>query len=97
MSIVFLVLKRPSTLEIFISNVHSNPPDRYNKNNPLVEYLIYSPYVYDPNAPWYKQEVANKKLVILLNPNDPRIPSNFELLYKSDKAQIVVYKIHKMP
>ena len=91
----YITRKNWSPLEIFVSNIHSNPPDRYDKNNPFVEYLIYRPYVYDPNAPWYEQEVANKKLDILLNPNDPRIPSNFELLFQSDKTQTVLYKIHE--
>ena len=86
-----------SPIEIFLSTIHSNPSDRYNKIDPLVEYLVYNPYVYDPGSSWYEFEVANKKLDILLNPNDPRIPSNFEFLYKSDKTQIVVYKIHNTP
>ncbi len=92
----YIARKNWSPLQIFVSNVHSNPPDRYNENNPYVEYLIYHPYVYDPNAPWYEREVVNKKLDVLLNPNDSRIPSNFEFLYKSDNGQTVVYKIHKI-
>jgi hypothetical protein len=34
-----------------------------------------------------------KNLQILENPNDPRIPENFELIYRSDKTGIMIYKI----
>ena len=36
-----------------------------------------------------------KDLIILLDPNNPKIPSNFELLWSSDTNDIVVYRINK--
>jgi len=30
----------------------------------------------------------------LSDPENPNIPSNFELIYKSTQSQFVVYKIH---
>ena len=34
-------------------------------------------------------------LMILLEPDNPKIPSNFELLWSSDEGDIVVYRINK--
>ena len=52
-------------------------------NRLFVEYLIYSPYTFDANGPWY-EKVPQSALDVLLNPKDPKIPSNFELLYRSN-------------
>ena len=74
-----------SDFEIAFSNVECIPNDRYNKYNPLPDYLIYL-------------DKQNKipSLWVLKNPDDPNIPKNFELLYENDKSGIFVYKIeHK--
>jgi len=81
--------------ELFESNIHSFPPDRHDKYHPFPDYLIYQPIIRYPDEIWYDTG-GSEKLDALLNPNDPRIPTNFELLYQSDKAQLVVYKIHKI-
>ena len=41
-------------------------------------------------------ELPTTQLEILLHPNDPRIPTNFELLFQSDKTQTVLYKINEL-
>ena len=84
-----------SDYELFESNIHSFPPDRHDKYHPLPDYLVYQPIIRYPDEIWYDTG-GSEKLDALLNPNDPRIPTNFELLYQSDKAQLVVYKIHKI-
>ena len=84
-----------SDSELFESNIHSFPPDRHDKYHPLPDYLVYQPIIRYPDEIWYDTG-GSEKLDALLNPNDPRIPTNFELLYQSDKAQLVVYKIHKI-
>ena len=71
-----------SDYDIAISNIYSIPNDRYNKYNPLPEYLI---YLDKPNR--------IPSLQVLQNPDDPNIPKNLELLYKNDKSGIFVYKI----
>ena len=86
--------KNWSEFEIVVSDIFSFPPDRLNKYQAFPNYLIYQPYSLPPNTTWYDKGAATKKLDILLNPDDSRIPSNFEFLYKSDTANIVVYKIH---
>ena len=92
----YISRKNWSDFEILTSNIHSFPPDRLNKNHPFPDYLIYQPFSTMQNSSWYDKGVANKKLDILLNPNDPNIPSNFEFLYKSDKTKTVVYKIYNI-
>jgi 4-amino-4-deoxy-L-arabinose transferase-like glycosyltransferase len=71
-----------SDYDIAVSNIYSVPNDRYNKYNPLPEYLIYL-------------DKLNRipSLQVLQNPDDPNIPKNLELLYKNDKSGIFVYKI----
>jgi len=72
-----------SDFEIATSNVESLPNDRYNKYNPLPDYLIYVDTEFD----------VIPSLRDLQNPDDPNIQKNFELLYKNDKSGIFVYKI----
>ena len=78
-----------SPFEITFSNVFSYPPDRYNKINPSPDYLVYD-----------KKEnegiIHIKNLQILSDPKNPGIPSNFELIYMSDKTGVTVYKIHDL-
>ena len=71
-----------SDFEITTSNIESFPNDRYNKHNPLPDYLIYA-------------DKLNKipSLRDLQNPEGSNIPENFELLYKNDQSGIFVYKI----
>lgn len=74
-----------SSTDIYISNILSIPLDRNNINKPIPDYLVYTPTVLLERP---------ENLKILENPKDPRIPSNFELLYKSDITGTLIYKIH---
>ena len=78
---------------MLISYLHLNL--EYNKYHPFPDYLVYQPIIRHPDTLWY-DEGRSEKLDILQDPNDPRIPTNFEFLFKSDKTQLVVYKIHKI-
>ena len=60
----------------------SSPMDRYSKFYQLPDYLIYPP---NENH----HEILNK----LEDPNNPEIPDNFELIYKSSRGTMV-YKIY---
>ncbi len=91
----YISRKNWSNSELFESNIHSFPPDRLNKYHPFPDYLVYQPIFRYPDTLWYDNGVATEKLDILLDPNDPRIPTNFEFLFKSDKTQTVLYKIHE--
>ena len=74
-----------SLYELTSSNVFSYPPDRYNKINPSPDYLVYD-----------KKDRDMTNLQILSDPKNPEIPSNFELIYMSDKTGVTVYKIHDL-
>ena len=91
----YISKKNWGDFEILTSNIHSFPPDRLNRYDTFPNYLIYEPYFSDPNLTVYDRGSATKQLEILLNPNDPRIPANFELLFQSDKTDTVLYKIHE--
>ena len=71
-----------SDFEIAASNIESLPNDRYNKHNPLPDYLIYADKF---------NEIPS--LRALQNPEGSNIPENFELLYKNEQSGIFVYKI----
>ena len=77
-----------------ISNSHSYPFDRYNKINPVPDYLVYAEvpthalHLLDLNSTQFKD------LKILSDPNNPKIPENFEFIYKSNKSGIIIYKIN---
>jgi len=59
------------------------------------DYLIYQPPpTHFGDTTWYVKPVTYPDLQFLLDPENPNIPSNFELLYKSDATRTVVYKIH---
>ena len=80
--------------EIFQSNAHSYPPNRMNNELPMPNYLIYQPSVIDPYFANYGKS-NNKNLEILLDPNNQNIPNNFELIYKSNQTNTIIYKIIK--
>ena len=51
---------------------------------------------YEDNNPHYQKPPNHADVSILSNPDNEELPSNFELLYKSDKTHVVVYKIHNI-
>ena len=78
----FIKRENWSEYQIKVSNVASIPTDRNGIYDSIPDYLIY-----DGNID------IKKNLQVLKNPNDPRIPENFELIYRSDKTGIMIYKI----
>ena len=80
----------------FDTSLNNHPADRYNKNKATPDYLIY--HDSSPTLHAWKHDLGQTQyedLKILADPSNPKIPTNFELLYKSDKTSIVVYKINK--
>ena len=90
----FIERKNWSEYELYISNIHSYPRDKYDLLKPVPDYVVYRGVPYDDNNPHYQKPPNHADVSILSNPDNEELPSNFELLYKSDKTQIVVYKIH---
>ena len=82
-----------SDYELYLSNVGSFPPDVNNIIKPTPDYIIFEkppPFSITNMLPPIRQD-----LMILLEPDNPKIPSNFELLWSSDEGDIVVYRINK--
>ena len=48
----------------------------------------------NPDDPTIYDRTQVSDLWILSDPENPNVPSNFELIYKSTQSQFVVYKIH---
>ena len=90
----FVTRENWTALDRYVSNISSNPTDRYDIYHPLPDYFIYNPLT--PNAvnPWNVNNTQFEDLKVLANPDNPRIPPNFELLFKSNKTGTVVYKIN---
>ena len=74
-----------SEFEIYYSNIAGLPTDRNNVNKPIPDYLVFD-FVEGPDLKKYHEELSE--------PDNPKIPSNWEVLYKSDKTSMVVYKIN---
>ena len=92
----FLTRENWSDWDIWYNNLNNHPADRYNKNKATPDYLIY--HDSSPTLHAWKHDLDQTQyedLKILADPSNPKIPTNFELLYKSDKTSIVVYKINK--
>ena len=86
----YVTRKNWTNNEIFNSNLFSQPMDRNNINNPKPDYLIYVASELEGNT------LQHEYLKILSNPEHPSLPSNFEAIYFSDKANFkhVIYKIN---
>ena len=84
-----------SDYELYLSNLGSFPPDVNNIIKPTPDYIIFEKLdlfeieIHRANSTQYQD------LMILLEPDNPKIPSNFELLWSSDTNDIVVYRINK--
>jgi len=77
------------------SNIFSNPSYINNLQSPIPDYVVYYPFAKtNPDDPTIYDRTQVSDLWILSDPENPNIPSNFELIYKSTQSQFVVYKIH---
>jgi hypothetical protein len=85
----YVTRKNWTYTEIFNSNLFSQPMDRHDLNKPKPDYLIYA-VVHNDNSSHHEY------LKILGEPDNPMVPSNFEVLYSSDKSNAlhVIYKIN---
>ena len=90
----FIHRKNWSDFDLHISNIHSYPRDKHGLLEPIPDYVIYHNIPYDDNNPHYQKPSTYFDISILGHPDNEEIPSNFELLYKSDKTLTVVYKIY---
>ncbi|MGI0010798.1 MAG: glycosyltransferase family 39 protein [Nitrosopumilaceae archaeon] len=89
----FITRENWTLYDVYVSNIHSNPPDRYNVKKSIPDYLIYQIINPDPTT-WYVRTNPNEALKVLADPTNPDIPSYFEVLYQSNRTSMVVYKIN---
>ena len=78
--------------DLWMANINSRPADRYNIHMPIPDYLIYESD--KPNRGSSEYLGQYEELQILFDVDNPSIPDNFELIYKSNKTGTVVYKIN---
>lgn len=84
----YITRKNWKKWEVYVSNTHSNPMDRYGIYDPRPDYLVVVPYHYSERFP-----VSQHYLDLLLDPQNPEIPDNFVPIFKSEKGTII-YKIY---
>lgn len=77
------------------SNLFSNPSNIDKMKNTMPDYVVYYPFPkMNPDDPNIYEKTQAADLWILNDPKNPNIPSNFEVIYKSDISQYIVYKIN---
>ena len=84
----YITRKNWSELDYYLSNVNSFPSDRNDIFHPIPDYLLFIPLPELEIPP---------NLKILEDPTNPLIPSNFELIFQSEKTGMVIYKINHNP
>ena len=84
----YITRKNWSELDYYMSNVDSFPSDRNDIFHPIPDYLLFIPL---------PQLEIPTNLKILEDPTNPLIPSNFELIFQSDKTGMIIYKINHNP
>ena len=87
----FITRENWSEYDTYFSNLNSHPPDRRNTYKPIPDYIVYNPL---PLSKLDLSHIQYEEINILIDPTNPKIPNNFEFLYKDNKTSTVIYKIH---
>jgi len=90
----FVKRKNWSEYDLYISNIHSYPRDKHDLLNPVADYVVYHVVPDDTSPIFYHKTSVHTDVSILATPDNDKLPSNFELLYKSDRT--FVYKINNI-
>lgn len=85
----FITRENWTDYEIYFSNINSHPSNMMNTKELIPDYLVYVP----TGDKQTREDTMYEKLKILSDPNNPKIPKNFEFLHKTNQLGIVVYKI----
>ena len=84
-----------SLTDIDDSNLFSDPNNISNTQNIMPDYVVYYPFPkINPDDPGIYEKTQAADLWALSEPDNPKIPSNFEVIYNSDKSEFIVYKIN---
>jgi len=92
----FITRKNWSEFELWYSGIISMPPHQENFHQ-IPDYLIftYLDTVINEDATWYVSNQNFHIYSLLIDPEGPEIPTNFEVIYRSDVTNIIVYKINQ--
>ena len=88
----FITRKNWSEFELWYSDFMSIHPHK-SISHQMPDYLIFSyvDTVIDPGTTWYVSDQNFYIHSLLIN---PEIPANFQVIYRSDDTNIIVYKIN---
>lgn len=92
--IQYITRENWSPFDLYASNVLSTPADKFDRNNPLPNYLIYTPMDFDTIDEKRKEKTQVLELQVLAEPKNSKIPENFKLIFKSENTGTVVYRIN---
>ena len=87
--------KNWSEYDLYMSNIGSFPPDTHKIINPIPDYIIYEKIEEEMSDYIGINSTQYQDLSILLEPESPNIPHNFELIWNSENFDTVVYRINK--
>jgi hypothetical protein len=90
----FISRENWSEFDRYFSDLYSFPQDRNGKIDRIPDYLIIDPNHQPRTFSWNEGSTSFNDLMILNDSDNDKIPSNFELFYKSEKTGTVVYKIN---
>jgi len=86
----YITRKNWSEFDLFFSDISSHPANMMKTHKPIPDYLVYIPHYLLTST---SNNTQYEDLKILSDPNNVKIPSNFQPIYISNKTGIVVYKI----
>ena len=66
----FITRENWTDYDVYVSNIHSFPPDRHNKHKPIPDYIIYEPVLQHAIRPWDINTAQYDDLKMLLDPKD---------------------------
>lgn len=83
-------------IDKYNSNMFSHPNNRFNTINLTPDYFIFEEQQPGQIHRFRDDTTQFNDLKILLDPENPNIPTNFEFLFKSNYTNTVVYKINPL-
>ena len=84
-----------SDYDLYMSDLGSSIFDSSGVSKQIPDYIIFENVIESEVEPHRFNSTQYKDLKILLEPNNPKIPANFEMLWISEEKDLVIYKINK--
>ena len=84
-----------SDYDLYLSDLGSSIFDSSGVIKPIPDYIIFENIIESEVEPHRFNSTQYKDLKILLEPNNPKIPANFEMLWRAQDNNTIVYRINK--